>query len=104
VAIPANGYRVVWFDASRPGSATAQSDLNSGLFLSGNGGGVYLINAAGQPVDKVEFGFQVRDRSIGRSGGQWQLLSTPSIGAVNSSSATLGVATGLRINEWMAQP
>jgi hypothetical protein len=103
VTIPANGYRVVWFDASRPASATAQTDLNSGLFLSGNGGGVYLFNTAGQPVDKVEFGFQVRDRSIGRSGGQWQLLSGPTAGAVNSAPATLGSTTSLRINEWMAQ-
>jgi hypothetical protein len=102
--IPANGYRIVWFDASRPASTINGNDLNSGLFLSGNGGGVYLFNVAGQPVDKVEFGFQVRDRSIGRSGGQWQLLSAPSIGSVNSSPATLGASTSLRINEWMAQP
>jgi hypothetical protein len=77
--------------------------LNSGLFLSGNGGGVYLFNSAGQRVDQVEFGFQVRDRSIGRSGGQWRLLSAPTLAAVNSAPATLGANTSLRINEWMAQ-
>jgi len=103
VTIPANGYRVVWFDASRPGSTTGATDLNSGLFLSGNGGGVYLFNSAGQLVDKVEFGFQVRDRSLGRSGGQWRLLSAPSLASVNSAPATLGTTTSLRINEWMAQ-
>ncbi len=103
VTIPANGYRVVWFDASRPGSTTVATDLNSGLFLSGNGGGVYLFNSAGQLVDKVEFGFQVRDQSLGRSGGQWRLLSAPSLASVNSAPATLGATTSLRINEWMAQ-
>ena len=103
VTIPGNGYRIVWFDASRPASTVSQLDLNSGLFLSGNGGGVYLFSNAGQLVDKVEFGFQVRDRSLGRSGGQWRLLSAPTPGAVNSAPATLGATTSLRINEWMAQ-
>jgi hypothetical protein len=103
VTIPGNAYRIVWFDASRPASTMGGVDLNSGLFLSGNGGGVYLFNSAGQPVDQVEFGFQVRDRSLGRSGGQWRLLSAPTLGAVNATPATLGAGTSLRINEWMAK-
>ncbi len=103
VSIPANGYRIVWFDVSRPATTVAGNDLNSGLFLSGNGGSVHLSSMAGLLVDQVEFGFQVQDRSIGRSGGQWQLLSTPSPGSVNASPATLGPTSNLRINEWMAQ-
>jgi hypothetical protein len=100
--IPANGYRIIWFDVSRAASTSLQTDLNSGLFLGGNGGGVYLFGNSGQLVDKVEFGFQVGDRSLGRSGGKWRLLSAPSPGALNATPATLGATTSLRINEWMA--
>jgi CotH kinase protein/Lamin Tail Domain/Chitobiase/beta-hexosaminidase C-terminal domain/Fn3 associated/Bacterial TSP3 repeat len=103
VQIPGNGYRVVWFDASRPASTVGEPDLNAGLFLSGNGGAVQLLDSEGHPVDKVEFGFQVRDRSLGRSGGPWRLLSTPSPGTANSAPAALGAPSSLRINEWMAK-
>jgi hypothetical protein len=103
VTIPPNGYLTVWCDLSRPPSLTAEVNLNAGLTLSGNGGGVYLFNAAGQVVDQVEFGFQVRDRSIGLSGGAWKLLTAPTFGAANGTPATLGLVTSLRINEWLAK-
>ena len=101
--IPANGYLVVWCDVSRLASTAAEANLNTGLTLTGNGGGVYLFNAGGQVVDKVEFGFQVRDRSIGLSGGRWQLLATPTFAALNAAPAVLGAVTSLRINEWLAK-
>jgi hypothetical protein len=101
--IPANGYLAVWCDVSRRASIAGEASLNSGLTLTGNGGGVYLFNQRGQVVDKVEFGFQVRDRSIGRSGGLWQLLAAPTIGFANTAPAVLGAVTSLRINEWFAK-
>ncbi len=101
--IGSQGYRIIWFDASRPASSLNETDLNSGLFLSGNGGGVYLFSPAGHLVDKVEFGFQVQDRTVGRSAGQWRLLASPTLGAGNSAPASLAAPTNVRINEWMAQ-
>ncbi|HEY2951665.1 MAG TPA: immunoglobulin domain-containing protein, partial [Verrucomicrobiae bacterium] len=41
---------------------------------------------------------------IGRSGGQWLLLSSPTPGAANAGPATLGSTANLKINEWMADP
>jgi hypothetical protein len=101
--VAANSYLVVWFDSARA-ATNAGPNLNTGRALNGDSGGVYLFNVLGQLVDSVEYGFQVANLSIGKSGGQWQLLATPTPSAANSASATLGAAAGLRINEWMALP
>jgi hypothetical protein len=104
VSIPANGYLVIWCDGSRPASTSAGGPLNAGFNLPGESGAVYLFNAGSQPVDWVEYGFQVEDLPIGRVGGNWQLLATATPGAVNSAAASLGLVTALRLNEWMAAP
>jgi hypothetical protein len=98
--IASNGYLVVWCDGSRP--ASTLGNLNSGFSLSGSSGGAYLFNTLAQPVNWVEYGFQVSDLPIGVSGGQWRLLVAATPGATNAAPATLGSATNLRINEWMA--
>lgn len=102
--IPADGHLVVWFDNERPGSVASATELNTGRALDGKSGGVYLFNSQGQVVDSVEYGFQLADLSIGRSGGVWRLLANPTRGNANSAPATLGVTTNLRLNEWMADP
>jgi hypothetical protein len=53
-------------------------------------------------VDSVEYGVQVTDLSIGRSGGQWRLLASSTPGGANSAPASLGSVTALRINEWLS--
>ena len=55
-------------------------------------------------MDFVEYGFQVENLSIGKSGGEWRLLATPTPGAANSEAAALGSVSELRLNEWMANP
>ena len=102
--LPAGGYLVLWCDASRDASTTLQANLNVGQSLDGNSGGVYLFNSAGQVVDYIEYGFQVSNLSIGRTGASWSLLAGPTPGAVNASPATLGGVANLRFNEWMANP
>jgi outer membrane lipoprotein SlyB len=102
-SVPANGYLVVWCDGSRPPSITP-GNYNTGHSLDGESGGAYLFNAQGQVINSVEYGFQVADRPIGLSGGQWRLLATATPGAVNAAPATLGTNAVLRINEWMANP
>ena len=102
--IPGNGHLVIWCDGSRAASTTSGGALNAGFNLPGESGAVYLFNSSGQPVSRVEYGFQVDDLSIGVSGGQWRLLASPTPGAANSGVATLGAVTSLRINEWMAAP
>ena len=102
-SITGGGYLVIWCDGDLPASFTL-GNFNTGRSLDGASGGAYLFNSAGQAVNSVEYGFQVTDKSIGLSGGQWRLLTTPTPGAVNSAAATLGANTGLRVNEWMADP
>ncbi len=104
ISIPANGYLAIWCDGSRAASTSASGPLNAGFNLPGDSGAVYLFNLAGQPVDWVEYGFQIDDLSIGLTAGQWRLLITPTPGAANTFAAVLGPVTALRINEWMAAP
>ncbi|HXG49596.1 MAG TPA: lamin tail domain-containing protein, partial [Methylomirabilota bacterium] len=101
--VPAGGYLVVPCDGSRAVGTNAAA-LNLGEPLDGESGGVYLFNAAGQLVNSVEYGFQIEDRSIGLSGGQWRLLAAATPGAANAATETLGTNSALRVNEWMAAP
>ncbi len=101
-AIPAQGHLVVWFDALRAPSVTNEAELNAGRALNGDSDQVYLANPAGLVVDEVVFGPQAQDYSIGRAGGIWTLLATPTPGAANAAPAALGSPAGLRFNEWLA--
>jgi hypothetical protein len=99
-AIAANGYVLVWCDGGR--AVSSNGTFNAGFSLSGASGGAYLFNAAGQLVNFVEYGFQVKDLPIGLSSGAWKLLASATPGAANAAAATLGSPTNVRINEWMA--
>ena len=85
-------------------SSTNVGAFNTGHAISSESGAVYLFNPAGQIMDLVEFGFQPPDFSIGRTGGSWQLLASPTPGLSNSPPAALGSVQNLRINEWLAAP
>ena len=103
VVIPAHGRWVVWCDSEEnlPG-------LHTGFALDNDGQSVALfaVTPTGyQLVDSVTYGLQAPNKSIGRLGdgnasSGW-VLCIPTPGELNQSS-TLGSASGLRINEWMA--
>ena len=78
--------------------------VDIGQALSANGGALYVLSSSGQVLDSLEYGFQIPGMSIGRAAGQWNLLSSATPGAANASSAQLGSAADLKINEWMANP
>jgi hypothetical protein len=101
-SIPGHGYLIIWCDNSRPASTEFEPELNSGRALSRRSGAVYLFNSAGQVVNSVVYGLQVTDLTIGRSGGQWRLLESPTPGQTNAAPVQLGEAAGLRLNEWLA--
>ncbi len=103
-SIAAGSYIVLWCDVSQPASTVAGAALNTGFALGTTSGGAYLFNSTGQLVNKVEWGFQITDTSIGLSGGTWKLLASPTLGAANSAAAALGAVANLRINEWLAAP
>jgi hypothetical protein len=103
-SIPAGGYLLVWCDGSHAASTDIAESLNTGFSLSGESGDVCLFNPAGQAMDQIGYGVQMKDQSIGRSGGTWRLLESPTPGTNNSAAAALGSVNGLRFNEWMAAP
>ncbi len=100
--LAANNYLLVWFDASQPASTSFGTDMNAGVALNGVSGGVYLYNSAGQLMNLIEYGFQITDKSIGFSSGHWNLMASATPRAANSSAATLGSVSNLRVNEWLA--
>jgi len=99
-SIPAGGYLVIFCDAS-----SVIGPRNTGYNLSAEGDALYLYDASRTLLDSIVFGMQVADRSIGRLSslsGAWG-LALPTYGAANSA-APLGIATALKINEWLAGP
>ena len=98
--VPANGYYRVFFDGGALPSST-----NTGFGLKDTGDNVYLFTAGLSLLDSVTFGVQAVDFSIGRypaSSTNWSLL-IPTGGSSNLL-ATLGDASQVKINEWMANP
>ncbi len=94
--IPANGYLVIWCDAT----TNVTPGLHAGFALDRQGDHVFLYNAQTQRVDAVGFGAQLANYTIGKVGGEWALTS-PTPSAANVAAAT-GPASSLSINEWLA--
>ena len=80
-----------------------QAGLASPLNIPAHGGYLYLVDATGTPIDEVQYGLQVQDRSLVRTGPITWGLGMPSLGATNSL-LPLGDPQALRINEWLANP
>jgi hypothetical protein len=75
--------------------------IHLGFALEQRGETLSLFGAGGELVDRVEFGIQLPDISLGRGGdGEWTLVS-PSLGAPNVAHSVADPA-GLKINEWLA--
>ncbi|MFH1718213.1 MAG: lamin tail domain-containing protein [Planctomycetota bacterium] len=96
-AIEPGGYLVLYAD-----SDTTTTGIHLGFNLDGDGEGLYLYNNSGVLLDSVEFGLQLPDLSIGRTGNdnQWR-LAIPTFGQANIAQP-LGDSKKLRINEWLA--
>jgi hypothetical protein len=87
--IAANGYLVVWCAPFLPGSTIFEPELNTSWRID-RAGAIYLLSPQGQIFDRIEFGPQVDDYSLGRSGNGWTLLAAPTPGAANSAPAAAG--------------
>jgi hypothetical protein len=83
-------------------SDATTSGIHLGFGLAAEGDGLYLYAADGTLLDSVEFGRQLPDLSIGRTGrdGNWS-LTVPTFGFANVSQP-LGDPTKVKINEWLA--
>lgn len=105
VEIPANGYLVVLLDSTRAPSTAAGPVLNAGFGAGATGDRVELYSPATALVERVRFGPQAANYSIGRvpSGSENFILTVPTPAAGNVQQQ-LGSQAALRINEWMASP
>ena len=83
-------------------SGATTSGIHLGFALGAEGGELYLYDSSGALVDSVQFGPQLPDLSIGRTGreSRWT-LTTPTLGRVNAAQP-LGDPTEVKINEWLA--
>ena len=92
----------MWWDESEPATTVASRHLNTGpigdFFPRW---GIELLNPAGQIADRITWGSQIDDMSIGRIGdGSWKLLSVPTRGTVNAPAAAVSSVDLVRVNEW----
>jgi hypothetical protein len=95
--VPPGGYVFLWM-----GPPLVSNDLVAPFGLSSGGGGeeLFLYDPNTNIVDRIGFGFQLTNYSIGRVDGDWQLTQpTPKTANV---AAALAPVTSLAINEWMA--
>ncbi|MBI4660504.1 MAG: lamin tail domain-containing protein [Verrucomicrobia bacterium] len=97
--IPPNGFLVVLCDG-----LTNSPGLHAPFKLDRDGETIGLYDASRKRVDAVTFGLQAPDFAVGRGGAanSW-MLCTPTPSAANAL-AELAPQTGLKINEWLANP
>ena len=91
--IPAGGYLALWGRDIFMAFDTSEYDHH----------GIELRSADGQIQDRVTWGRQLQDKSIGRLvDGTWALLANPTRGAANSAAHSLSPAANVKLNEWQA--
>ena len=82
-------------------SQTGAPGIHLGFNVKASGDDLTLYDTAGKILDRVEFGVQIPDYSIGRgTDGTW-ILCSPTFGAANLAVA-MGDPHGVKINEWLA--
>jgi hypothetical protein len=103
--IPGEGFLTVWLD-----TATTASGLHAGFSIKEESDDLTLFNSVASgsvQVDRVAFGLQPVDVSIGRvpDGSPNWVLTTPTFELANQAIAlSAAVTNNLRINEIMANP
>ena len=103
-SLAASGFLAVWADSSAAASTANALHLNCALPLT-QPGVIELVNTAGQIADRITWGTQLVDQSIGRLGNNsWTLLASPTRGSSNSAASSLASITTVKINEWLPSP
>lgn len=102
--IAGGDYLVIAFDSAYTNSPYTDIPGQAVPFgISSKGGFLHFYDSEQILVDEVEYGLQLQNHSIVRTGPVTWTLGTPSLGAPNST-LILGNAFALRINEWLARP
>jgi hypothetical protein len=101
VILPASGYLAISCDSIIASSTADSLHLNFSHRLD-MARGLELLTPQGEVADRLFWGRQLPDKSIGRNpSGVWTLQSVTTRGTANSPTPTvLGSAATLKINEW----
>jgi hypothetical protein len=99
--VPAGGYLVFAFD-SVYSNAVPGMPYTVPFGIKASGGFLHFYDPSQTPIDSVEYGLQLRNRSIVRTGPTTWTLGMPTLGGINNSNVPLGTPFSLRINEWLA--
>lgn len=68
-----------------------------------DGGAILTVrDSLARIMDRVEYGWQIPDRSVGRLAEGWVLQAGATPGAVNGPAAALDSGNQVRLNEWLA--
>jgi hypothetical protein len=97
-SLAAGAYLVVYADTD-----TSAPGPHTGFALDAEGDRVLLYDTAaagGALLDSVEFGFQIPDHSIARTGTDTWALTTPTPATANGAAVALGALAAVKINEW----
>ncbi len=87
-AIPAGEFFIVWADDETfQNDLAMRPDLHVAFKLGAGGESILLSAPDGTLVDRVDFGPQSPDKSMGRSGGEIVALANPSPGGINGEPA-----------------
>ncbi len=92
--VPAGGYLMVWADGEpAQNDPLVRPDLHVPFKLSAEGESLLLSAPDGTLIDRVDFGRQSPDKTMGRIGAEVYALASPSPGATNGSAAINPEAT-----------
>ncbi len=104
VVIQGGEYLVIAFESAYTNAPyTTTPGQAVPIDLKSTGGYLHFYDSEEILIDEVEYGLQLADHSIVRTGPVTWSLGTPSLGGPNTS-LPLGNAFALRINEWLANP
>ena len=96
--VPAGGFQLVWADdEAAQNDPVTRPDLHVAFALSAQGESILLSAPDGTLIDRVDFGPQSPDKSMGQSGGEAVALASPSPLAVNGAAAAVPLATFTRV-------
>jgi len=97
------GERMIVYFGPAPARFTVPPNAHSfPAPLNDDGAVLSIRDSLDRVVDRIEYGLQVADRSVGRVSQQWVLLSAPTPGQANAQPAALDSGNELRLNEWLA--
>ncbi|HAB18729.1 MAG TPA: hypothetical protein DCE44_20100, partial [Verrucomicrobiales bacterium] len=97
ISLAPDGRLLIWATSR----VLPSGNLNIGRELPDRGGVLTLSDDRGRLLDSISFGFQLPDRSVGRTPDTWMPLASPTPALPNGEPQVLGGSSTVRFNEWL---